>query len=53
MKQYKYYFISDSKKEPIGKVKAYTKHKAIQKSAARKRLSVEHFLELFNVEEIE
>ena len=52
MKQYKYYLINDPEKEQIGKVKAYTKHKAIQKSAAKKRLSVEHFLELFNVEEI-
>jgi fructose-specific component phosphotransferase system IIB-like protein len=52
MKQYKYFFISDQTKEAIGKVKAYTKHKAMQKAAAKKRLNIEHFLELFNVEEM-
>tara|TARA_B100000900_G_scaffold352708_1_gene320501 strand:- start:296 stop:454 length:159 start_codon:yes stop_codon:yes gene_type:complete len=52
MTQYKYYFSSDSTKEAIGKVKAFTRKRAIKKAAARKRLSVEHFLELFNVEEV-
>ena len=51
MKQYKYFFKSDSKKEAVGKIKAPTKNKAIQKAAARKKLNLEHFLELFNIEE--
>ena len=52
MTQYKYYFISDSSKEAVGKIKSNTKQKAIEKAAAKKKLSIEHFLELFNVEEI-
>lgn len=52
MKQYKYFFISDNKKEAIGKVSASNKKKAIEKSAGKKRLTIEQFLGLFNVEEI-
>jgi hypothetical protein len=52
MKKYKYFFISDSKKEAVGKVTALTQKRAIQKAAQIKRLSTNHFLELFNVEEI-
>ena len=52
MTQYKYYFLSDSTKEAVGKVKAFTKKRAIKKAAAKKRLNVEHFLELFNIEEV-
>ena len=51
MKQYKYFFTSDSKKEAVGKIKAPTKNKAIKKAAARKKLNLEHFLELFSIEE--
>ena len=43
MKQYKYYLINDLKKKQIGKVKAYTKHKAIQKAAAKKKLKKKNF----------
>ena len=52
MTQYKYYFTSDSSKEAVGKIKSNTKQKAIEKAAAKKKLSIEHFLELFNVEEV-
>ena len=52
MKRYKYFFISDSSKEAIGKVKALSENIAIEKASQKKRLSVNHFLELFNVEEI-
>ena len=52
MKRYKYFFISDSSKEAIGKVKALSENRAIEKASQKKRLSVNHFLELFNVEEI-
>ena len=52
MTQYKYYFISDSSKEAVGKVKALSENRAIEKASQKKRLSINHFLELFNVEEI-
>jgi len=52
MTQYKYYFKSNSSKEAVGKIKENTKQKAIEKAAAKKKLSIEQFLELFNVEEI-
>ena len=39
-------------KEAMGKVKARTKFGAIEKAAAKKKLSTNRFLELFNVEEI-
>ena len=52
MTQYKYYFISDTSKEAVGKIKANTRQKAIEKAAGKKKLSIEHFLELFNVEEV-
>ncbi len=51
MTQYKYYSQSDTKKESIGKVKALDLERAIKKAAAKKRLSIESFLELFNIEE--
>ena len=43
MKKYKYFFISDSKKEAIGKVKALTEKRAIQKASYRKQLATDHF----------
>ena len=52
MKKYKYFFISDSTKEAIGKVRAISEDRAIEKASQKKRLSINHFLELFNVEEI-
>jgi hypothetical protein len=52
MKTYKYFFISDNNKEAIGKVKSTTRYQAIQLAAARKQLSIEHFLEAWDVEEI-
>ena len=52
MKRYKYFFISDSRKEAVGKVKALSENRAIEKASQKKRLSINHFLELFNVEEI-
>lgn len=53
MKKYKYFFISDSSKEAIGKVKALSEDRAIKKASQKKRLSVNHFLKLFNIEEID
>ena len=52
MNQYKYYSKSDSSKEAMGKIRARTKFGAIEKAAAKKKLSTNLFLELFNIEEI-
>jgi|TARA_R100000081_G_C4720263_1_gene117645 hypothetical protein len=50
MNQYKYFFKSDSKKEAVGKIKADGLYEATKKAAAKKKLSLNHFIELFNVE---
>ena len=52
MKRYKYYFKSDSLKESIGKVYASNIESAIIKASNKKKLSIEHFNELFNVEKL-
>tara|TARA_Y100001972_G_C7474892_1_gene241607 strand:+ start:433 stop:600 length:168 start_codon:yes stop_codon:yes gene_type:complete len=53
MYKYKYFFKSDSSKEAIGKVKAAGLYEATKKAAAKKKLSLIHFMELFNVEVLE
>lgn len=50
MNQYKYFFKSDSKKEAVGKIKAEGLYEATKKAAAKKKLSLVSFMELFNVE---
>jgi hypothetical protein len=50
MNQYKYFFKSDNKKEAVGKIKAEGLYEATKKAAAKKNLSLIHFMELFNVE---
>ncbi len=52
MGNYKYFFISDSKKEAVGQVTADGIYEAMKRSARKKKLKLNHFLELFNVEEI-
>ena len=52
MKKYKYYFLSDSSKEAIGKIRAFNRKKAIKKAALKKQLGLRQFLKLFGVEEI-
>tara|TARA_Y100001978_G_C23494215_1_gene337801 strand:+ start:435 stop:593 length:159 start_codon:yes stop_codon:yes gene_type:complete len=52
MYKYKYFFKSDSSKEAIGKIKADGLYEAIKKAASKKKLSLEHFTELFNVEKL-
>tara|TARA_Y100000389_G_scaffold182043_1_gene198284 strand:- start:593 stop:754 length:162 start_codon:yes stop_codon:yes gene_type:complete len=53
MNNYKYFFKSDSKKEAIGKVNSEGLYEATKKAASKKKLSLVHFMELFNVEIIE
>jgi|TARA_R110000796_G_scaffold138354_1_gene254466 hypothetical protein len=52
MTQYKYYSLSDSLKEPMGKIEAQNLEKAIKKAAEKKQLSIKNFLELFKIEEV-
>jgi len=52
METYKYFFKSDSSKEAIGKLKAPGLYEATKKAASKKNLSLNHFMELFNVEKI-
>tara|TARA_B100000575_G_C22826258_1_gene485502 strand:- start:42 stop:200 length:159 start_codon:yes stop_codon:yes gene_type:complete len=52
MKNYKYFFRSDASKEAIGKIKAPGLYEAIKKAAGKKKLSLIHFSELFDVEKI-
>ena len=50
MNRYKYFFKSDSKKEAIGIVKADELYEAIKKASAKKKLNLNEFIDLFNVE---
>ena len=52
MNQYKYFFASDLKKEPIGRVKAKNIEEAYIKASSKKRLQLEYFKKLFDIEEI-
>ena len=52
MNQYKYFFASDLNKEQVGKVKAKTLEEAYLKSSKKKRLPIESFRQLFNIEEL-
>ena len=51
-KQFKYFHLSDNKKEAIGKVSANDLQEAFIKASYIKKLAPMHFKELFNVEEI-
>lgn len=53
MNQYKYFSSSDLKKEQVGKVKAKNLKEAYIKASKKKRLPIEIFSQLFNIEEIE
>jgi len=52
MKQYKYFFISDSNREAIGKFQANDIHSARKIAAGKKNLTVTKFVKLFNIEEL-
>lgn len=52
MNQYKYFSASDLKKEQVGKVKAKNLKEAYIKASKKKRLPIESFRQLFNIEEI-
>ena len=52
MNKYKYFFASDLKKEQVGQVKAKNLKEAYFKASNKKRLKLEHFKQLFDIEEI-
>ena len=52
MGQYKFFSISDKKREAIGKVYASNIESAFIKASRKKGLSLEQFKELFNLEEV-
>jgi hypothetical protein len=52
MNTYKYYFISDDKKEALGKVYASNLESAFIKASRKKNLSLEDFKKLFSIETI-
>ena len=51
-KKFTYFFISDSKKEAIGKVNAKDLQEAYIKASYIKKLAPMHFKQLFDVQEI-
>ncbi len=52
MNQYKYFFATDLNKEQVGKVKAKTLEEAYLKASYKKRLQLERFKQLFDIEEL-
>ena len=52
MKKYKYYYLLDKNKEPVGRINAESLNEAILISSKKKKLSLKKFLMLFEVEEI-
>lgn len=49
---YVYYFISDKKREPIGRVKATSLHNALEQIAIIKHLDITDVEELFGIQQI-
>ena len=52
MKKYKYFSKTNKKKEPCGVVEAKNKELAVTKASIMKRLPVNKFTTLFEIEEI-
>ena len=52
MKTFKYFSISDSKKESVGKITAKDLNEAYIKAAYIKKLAPIHFKQIFDVQEI-
>jgi len=51
-KEFKYFYIADSKKEAVGKVNAKDLQEAYIKASYIKKLALEHFKQIFDVQEI-
>ena len=52
-KTFKYFYLSDSKQEAIGKIKAVNLHEAYVKASYMKRLAILNFKKIFDVQEID
>jgi len=53
MKTFKYFSLSDSKQESMGRILANDLQEAFIKAALIKKLDVIHFKKLFSIEEID
>lgn len=51
-KTFKYFYLSDNKKEAVGRVTAGDLQEAYIKASYIKKLAPMHFKELFNIEQI-
>jgi hypothetical protein len=52
MRNFIFYSKTDSTREPIGKIQASTEEEAVEIAAQKKQLTIDSFLELFEVKEI-
>ena len=53
MNVYTYHYISDTKCEPIGRVRAMSLHNALEQIASIKKLSTNDILELFVITKLD
>ena len=51
--KYKYFIKSDPKKEQVGVVEAFTPQEAKAKAAGRKKIDVDSFSNLFEIEKLQ
>lgn len=52
MNKYKYYYKNDDFKEAAGVIEAYNTHEAVIIASEKKKLSIDDFLSIFNVEKL-
>ena len=52
MNTFVYYYLSDTSREPIGRVRATSLHNALEQIASIKRLPTNDILELFGIQKI-
>ena len=53
MNTFVYYYLSDTSREPIGRVRATSLHNALEQIASIKRLPTNDILELFGIQKID
>lgn len=52
MNIYIYYYLSDTNREPIGRVRATSLHNALEQIASIKKLSANDILEIYAIQKI-
>ena len=52
-KTFKYFYLFDSNREAVGKIKAVNLHEAYVKASYMKRLAILSFKKIFDVQEID